>query len=80
MLPRLEAEQSLEQVTLELAAEGHGLEEHARARYMNALQRRAAGDTKVPKATLETLGTMGVPVVLEDTGRKKAAEEVKPDE
>jgi hypothetical protein len=67
MLARLEAEQELREYQVACAAGGLQMEEHARARYISALERKAQGQRQAKEASADDLAAMGISVVKEDS-------------
>lgn len=65
MLPRLEAGERLDDMTVALASGNRMLEDHSRQRYVGQLERQLAGKRRPKRATVESLGDMRVQVVIE---------------
>jgi hypothetical protein len=65
MLPRLEAGERLDGMTVALASGNRMLEDHSRQRYVGQLERQLAGIRKPKRATVESLAGMKVQVVIE---------------
>jgi len=65
MLPRIEAEETLNLVSALVAAGGRMLEDNDRARYINQLERRTVGQRRPKRATAHEMTQMGIQVVEE---------------
>jgi hypothetical protein len=62
MYQRLKAEESLDVIEALLASEGRTLEDHARTRYLAGLERRAEGEQRPKRVSVDDLAAMGIRV------------------
>lgn len=70
MLPRLEAGERLDAMTVELASGNRMLEDHSRQRYVGQLERQLVGRRRPKRATRSSLAGMKVRVVIEGDDEK----------
>jgi hypothetical protein len=74
MMPRLQAEQHLEQHRALVAAGELMMEERPRAQYIDGLQRQANGGKRVQRPTQGGLEAMGIAVKIEPPSEKKGGD------
>lgn len=72
-MPRLQAEEQLQALSVAFASEGRSLKDGDQARLLEQLERRAAGIAEQkPKATPAQMEAFGIKTVMHRTGRGEA--------